>query len=81
MNLSAPFIRRPIATSLLMLGILAGLGATLTLPEGTTFLQGSRRTKLPRLAGSGGKTERTWLVRIPGELSKSMTLSSEGVIG
>lgn len=51
------------------------LWAALTLPEGTTFLQGNRRTKLPRLSGSGGKTERTWLVRIPGELPKSISLS------
>jgi hypothetical protein len=51
------------------------LWGALDLPEGTTFLQGSRRTKLPRLTGSGGKTERTWLVRIPGELPGTISLS------
>jgi hypothetical protein len=33
------------------------------LPRGCTLLTGSPRTKLPVLAGNGGRTEHTWLVR------------------
>jgi hypothetical protein len=40
----------------------------LGLPATTVFVQGHARTRLPRLEGAGGKAERTWLVRFPGEL-------------
>jgi hypothetical protein len=37
----------------------------LVLPEKTQFIQGTKRKELNRLAGRGGKTEATWLVRTP----------------
>lgn len=36
---------------------------TLTLPEGTQFVQGTPRGTLPPIAGNGGKRELVWLVR------------------
>lgn len=44
----------------------------LTLPKETVWLDGHARTRLPRLEGLGGKAERVWLVRIPGELPKTI---------
>lgn len=46
----------------------------LVLPKDTVFLQGDARGRLPRLEGSGGKAERTWLVRFSGEIPKSLEL-------
>ncbi len=37
----------------------------LNLPEATTWIQGSPRQRLGRLAGNGGKVEHTWIVRLP----------------
>lgn len=48
----------------------------LTLPKETVLLQGHARTRLPRLEGAGGKAEQTWLVRIPGELPKTIELKA-----
>lgn len=39
-------------------------------PEKTQWLQGSRRSQLPRIAGEGGHVERTWLVRLPKEVTE-----------
>jgi hypothetical protein len=50
--------------------------AELTLPKDAALLQGHARTRLPRLEGLGGKTERTWLIRFPGELRKSVELKA-----
>jgi hypothetical protein len=46
----------------------------LALPKDTMLLNGHARTRLPRLEGLGGKAERTWLVRIPGELPKTIDI-------
>jgi hypothetical protein len=46
----------------------------LTLPKDTVLIDGHVRTRLPRLEGAGGKAERTWLVRIPGELPKTIDI-------
>jgi hypothetical protein len=48
----------------------------LSLPKEATLLQGHARTRLPRLEGLGGKTERTWLVRFAGEHPKSIELKA-----
>ena len=48
----------------------------LLLPKDATLLQGHARTRLPRLEGLGGKTERTWLVRFAGEAPKSIGLKA-----
>ena len=37
----------------------------LQLPEKTTFLKGTPRAEVARLAGRGGKAELTWLIRAP----------------
>ncbi|MDX1944755.1 MAG: M14 family metallopeptidase [Pirellulaceae bacterium] len=50
------------------------LRVELALPPGTEFLQGHPRGQLPRLEGAGGKAERTWLVRVPGELPKGVEI-------
>lgn len=43
-------------------------------PEKTQWLQGSPRTRLDRLAGQGGRVEKTWLVRLPEPLPKDLTV-------
>lgn len=44
------------------------------LPEKTVWIDGVQRSRLPRLSGAGGKTERTWLVRVPGDPPASLHL-------
>jgi zinc carboxypeptidase len=44
------------------------LQVELSLPKDAVLLQGHARSQLPRIEGSGGKAERTWLVRFPGEV-------------
>ncbi len=46
----------------------------LQLPEKTTFLKGTPRAQVDRLAGRGGKEEMTWLVRTPEGRSASGTI-------
>ncbi len=36
-----------------------------TVPEKTVWLQGVARTRLNRIAGQGGTSEQTWLIRLP----------------
>ena len=48
------------------------LQIALTLPRGAELLQGSQRTKLPRLEGSGGKSEKTWLLKLGEERPKQL---------
>ena len=52
------------------------LQIALTLPKGAELLQGHQRTRLPRLEGSGGKTERTWLLRLGEEKPKSLEVQA-----
>jgi hypothetical protein len=44
------------------------LQVELALPQGAVLVQGDARGRLPRIEGSGGKAERTWLVRFPGDV-------------
>lgn len=55
-------------------GIPYPLQIELNLPEDAVLLQGSRRSELGRLAGLTGKTEKTWLVRFPGEVPAELNL-------
>lgn len=50
------------------------LQAAWEVPEKTEWLQGSRRTRLPRLSGEGGVVEWMWLVRLPEPLPESLKL-------
>ncbi len=43
------------------------LQVELSLPQDAVLIQGHARWRLPRIEGSGGKQERTWLVRFPKE--------------
>ncbi|HTN74446.1 MAG TPA: M14 family metallopeptidase [Pirellulaceae bacterium] len=44
-------------------------------PEKTTWLQGTARSRLPRLTGQGGQVERTWLVRLPEPMPEALTVT------
>lgn len=48
-------------------GIPYPLQIEINVPQDTVFLQGHARTEVSRLAGVTGKSERTWLFRIPGD--------------
>jgi hypothetical protein len=48
-------------------GIPHPLQIEITVPKDTLFLQGSARSEINRLSGLTGKSERTWLIRLPGE--------------
>lgn len=50
-------------------------------PEKTVWLQGSRRQRLDRIAGEGGHVEKTWLVRLPGELKELRVKVSAPAVG
>ena len=52
------------------------LQIALTLPKGAELLQGHPRTKLPRLEGSGGKTERSWLLKLGEEKPKQLEIQA-----
>jgi hypothetical protein len=52
------------------------LQISLTLPKGAALLQGNQRTKLPRIDGGGGKTEKTWLLRLGEEKPKSIEIQA-----
>ncbi|MCE9526063.1 MAG: hypothetical protein K8R36_08415 [Planctomycetales bacterium] len=52
------------------------LQIALTLPKGAELLQGSPRTKLPRLEGSGGKSEKTWLLKLGEEKPKQIEIQA-----
>ena len=46
----------------------------LTAPKDTIWLTGRPRGSQARLEGSGGKAEKTWLLRIPGDVPPSLSL-------
>ena len=52
------------------------LQIALTLPKGAELLQGHPRTRLPRLEGSGGKTESTWLLKLGEEKPKQLEIQA-----
>lgn len=52
------------------------LQIALTLPKGAELLQGYPRTKLPRLEGSGGKSEKTWLLKLGEEKPKQLEIQA-----
>ena len=52
------------------------LQIALTLPKSAELLQGSPRTKLPRLEGSGGKSEKTWLLKLGEEKPKQLEIQA-----
>lgn len=48
-------------------GIPHPLQIEISVPKDTVFLQGSARSEINRLSGVAGKSERTWLIRLPSE--------------
>jgi Zinc carboxypeptidase len=52
------------------------LQIALTLPQGAELLQGNPRTKLPRLDGSGGKAEKSWLLKFGEEKPKQLEIQA-----
>lgn len=52
------------------------LQIALTLPKGAELLQGYPRTKLPRLSGSGGKAEKSWLLKLGEEKPKQLEIQA-----
>lgn len=52
------------------------LQISISLPKGTELLQGHPRSKLPRLEGSGGKAERTWLLKLGEEKPKQLEIQA-----
>ena len=46
-------------------GIPYPLQIEVSVPKGTVFLQGHARSEIGRLSGITGKSERTWLIRLP----------------
>jgi hypothetical protein len=44
-------------------------------PKETTWLQGSQRTRISRLAGQGGHVEKIWIVRMKEPLPKELSVS------
>ncbi|MFN0021120.1 MAG: M14 family metallopeptidase [Pirellulaceae bacterium] len=52
------------------------LQIALTMPKGAELLQGSPRAKLPRLEGSGGKSEKTWLLKLGEEKPRQIEIQA-----
>ena len=52
------------------------LQIALTLPKGAQLLQGYQRTKLLRIEGAGGKTEKTWLLKLGEEKPKQIEIQA-----
>lgn len=79
-RISATAVNRGFLPTMAEMGQVNGesypLQIALTLPKGAELLQGSQRTKLPRLAGSGGKSEKTWLLKLGEEKPKQLEIQA-----
>lgn len=71
-RISATIVNRGLLPTMPEMGQVNGefypLQVEMALPKDAVLLQGHARSRLARIEGSGGKAERIWLVRFPGQM-------------